>query len=212
MSPEQETCKILFDARMLGFSGIGTQVENVLRRLLKEERVSLRLAGDPDVIRRLLPKAEKRAEICEFRAPIYSLAEQRRFPELRSDEILHAPHYNVPIPRLTRSVVILHDLIHLQSREFAKPHYRLYCYTLLNMIARRALRVATVSETTRLEFLKRFPRAASRTRVIHNGINHKLFGPQKEKDVRAFRKRYNLPGKFLLTVGIGKRHKNLDFV
>ena len=102
-------------------------------------------------------------------------------------------------------------MIHLQSTQFAGPHYRIYAYVLLWLVSRFARRVATVSDTTRREFLSRFPAAAARTSLLYNGIDHRVLKPGSEKAVKAFRKEYGLPARFLLVIGIGKRHKNVDF-
>lgn len=202
--------KVRFDARMLGHSGIGTQVQNALRRLVRDKRVRLHLVGDPAAIHAYLPEYD--GPVTPFKARIYSPAEQFFFPRPESDELLHSPHYNAPAPHLRSAIVVLHDLIHIQSREFAAPHYRAYSYIMLSLVASFARRIVTVSETTRLEFLKRFPRAAARTSVNVNGLDHALFRPPRDADVSAFRARRKLPAEFLLCVGIGKRHKNVDFV
>ncbi len=209
-TPADRPLEIRFDARMVGHSGIGTQVQNVLRELmLRKDDVRLHLLGDPKMIFRHLPGFDGR--ITEFKASIYSIREQLFFPGPEPKEVLHLPHYNVPILRMRRAVVVLHDLIHLQSKEFSAPHYRIYSYVLLFFAALFARRIATVSDTTRLEFLKRFPRAAAKTSLLYNGIDHSLFRVPDAQDVNRFRKNFDLPKKFLLIVGIGKRHKNVDF-
>lgn len=202
--------QVRFDARMIGHSGIGTQVFNVLKLLTRKKGLQLHLLGKKAQIQSLLPNFK--GDITEFNNRIYSPLEHLRFPGPQPGELLHCPHYNAPIPYLRNSLVVVHDLIHLQSTEFAGPHYRIYSYILLWFVTRFARHIATVSDTTRLELLKRFPRAARKTTVLYNGINHELFNPGEKKDCNAFRKRYNLPKKFLLSVGIGKKHKNVDFI
>ncbi|MEQ9365777.1 MAG: glycosyltransferase family 1 protein, partial [Leptospirales bacterium] len=194
---------------MIASSGIGTQVQNVLRLLMERPDVRLHLLGNPRDIFRHLPGFG--GKITEFKSSIYSIGEQLFFPRPDPDEILHIPHYNAPVRYLGRSVIVLHDLIHLQSTQFARPHYRVYAYVLLWLISRFARRVVTVSDTTRREFLSRFPIAAARTSLVYNGVDHGLLRPPAEKDVKEFRKEYGLPARFLLVIGIGKRHKNVDF-
>ena len=113
---------------------------------------------------------------------------------------------------LASTVVVLHDLIHLQSEEFASPHYRLYAHILLHRISKKARKVITVSDFTKNEFVKRYPDGASKTKTIHNGLDHGLFHPPEREAIASFRKSHGLPEDFLLCVGIGKKHKNLDFV
>lgn len=210
MGQSNNPIHVRFDARMIGHSGIGTQVFNVLKLLSRRKEVQLHLLGNPDQIQKLLPAYK--GPVTEFTAGVYSPLEHLKFPAPLAGELLHCPHYNAPIPYLKKSLVVVHDLIHLQSQEFAKPHYRLYSYILLWLVTRFARHIATVSDTTRLELLKRFPRAAGKTSVLYNGINHDLFGPRTVKECNAFRRQYNLPPAYILSVGIGKKHKNVDFI
>ncbi|MCB1174072.1 MAG: glycosyltransferase family 4 protein [Leptospiraceae bacterium] len=213
MSNDSDTrpIQITYDARMIGSSGIGTQILNVLRLLSMQPGVKLHLLGDPDQFQALLPAFQGTSSV--FKAAIYRFKEQLRHPGPASaQDWLHCPHYNAPVWWLSNSIVVVHDLIHLQSREFAGPHYRLYAWILLRLISRRARHIICVSETTRLELVKRFPEAAGRTSVIYNGINHSLFRKQSSTRIRNFRTRYQLPSRYLLCVGIGKRHKNVDFI
>lgn len=202
--------KILFDARMLGFSGIGTQVEHTLSELIRRQEPLTIPIGSREKIRKIIPSYE--GEIIEFTKPIYSLSEQIHFPKLPKDAILHIPHYAAPVRWLSRSVVMVHDLIHLQSAEFSAPHFRAYAWMLLRLVANHAKAIITVSNYTRDCLLERFPKAANRVRVIHNGIDHEVFYPSTGKEVATFKKEFNLPESFFLCVGIGKRHKNVDFV
>ncbi|HNI26749.1 MAG TPA: hypothetical protein PLJ29_10350, partial [Leptospiraceae bacterium] len=90
-----ERVKVLFDARMLGHSGIGTQVFNVLRELENRKELNLALAGNPEVIERTLP--DFRGDVVDFSAGIYSISEQLFFPSADKTSLLHIPHYNAPI-------------------------------------------------------------------------------------------------------------------
>jgi len=201
--------QITFDARMIAHSGIGTHVKSLLEEFIKLKHPDLTLIGDTERIRTLLPEFE--GSILHWNAPIYSLKELLRFPETGGG-CLHFPHYNASPFHLKQSLVVVHDLIHLQSKEFAKPHFRLYAKTLLGAVARNATRIVTVSDYTRTEFLNRYPHAESKTTTIHNGLDHARFQKPDPSALKPFRLRYGLPPRYLLCVGIGKRHKNVDFV
>jgi glycosyltransferase involved in cell wall biosynthesis len=208
-SKKKGRLKIAYDARMLLHSGIGTQVRNVVRELISRREIELTLIGDEALIRTEYPGFT--GDVIEWNPPIYSIRELIAFPDIR-EGLIQFPHYNAAPGRLNRAIVVVHDLIHLQSDEFARPQYRLYAKFLLSNIARRARQIVCVSEYTRHELISRFPAAANKSIVIHNGIDHSLFKPQSRMAVRAFRKRHSLPEGYLLCVGIGKRHKNADFV
>ena len=194
---------------MVGHSGIGTQVSSILGVLTRKKTVDLTLLGDPGKLTEHLPGFQ--GKVIPWTAPIYSLAEQLRPPPIPDGHIAHFPHYSAPILRVNRGVVCVHDLIHLQSPEF-KLHHRLYALFMLQGVLRRARRIVTVSDTTRAELIKRFPFAAGRTVTIHNGLDHKRYRKPTASTLGKFRSRYGLPKDYLLTVGIGKQHKNIDFV
>ncbi len=202
--------KIWYDARMLGFSGIGTQVQHTLAELFRRREPETVPVGSSRTIGRFFP--EFSGKVVEFDASIYGLKEQLLYPTPEKGALLHIPHYAAPVRHLRRSVVVVHDLIHLQSDEFAAPQYRLYARAILGQVAARAAAIVTVSNYTRECLLDRYPSAADRVTVIHNGIDHSVFYPATGKEMARFRKRYGLPEQYLLCVGIGKRHKNVDFL
>lgn len=201
---------VLFDARMLGFSGIGTQVYSVLNLLIHRPEVRLTLAGDQDTIQKYLPDFS--GEIRPFTAGIYSIREHFQFPAPRKGEVIHSPHYNAALKYLRRSVVVVHDLIHLDSQEFSNPVYRFYASFFLKQVASRAGAIATVSNHSKNRMIENFPASADRISTIYNGIDHQLFKVRPAKEIAAFRKKYKLKNPFALCVGIGKKHKNVDFV
>lgn len=201
--------KLAVDARMLGHSGIGTQIENVLKLLINESLVELRLIGDERVIASCLPQFN--GAIIPFQESIYGLKEQYRFPEQQG--FLHYfPHYNAPVKLLKNSVVMVHDLIHLDSDEFQSPAYQFYARTLLSQISKKALSVLTVSEYSKSRYIHYFPTVRNRIEVIYNGLDHSIFKPAIKRNIKELSQQFNLPDQFYLCVGIGKKHKNLDLV
>lgn len=210
MANNKSRVPLAFDARMVGFSGIGTQVSNILGILTRKKSVDLSLLGDPDRLRAAFPHFK--GPVIPFPAPIYSIQEQLRPPRVPAGTLIHFPHYAAPALLAGRAVVCVHDLIHLQSAEFNRPHQRIYAHLMLQTVLRRARRIVTVSDTTREELVRRYPFAADRTVTVHNGLNHDQYYKADRASLNRFRKKYGLPNEFLLTVGIGKRHKNVDFL
>ncbi|MFN3604859.1 MAG: glycosyltransferase family 4 protein [Leptonema sp. (in: bacteria)] len=198
--------RIIYDARMLGYSGIGNHIEETLKILLKRKDFEFFLIGNKEQIHKFFPKWEK---ILEFNAPIYSIQEQLFFPKIKGG-IYHIPHYNAPIFFLNRSLVVVHDLIHLDSEEFNKPHYRFYAKFLLKNITQKAKYIITVSNYTKKRLLEAFPNTKAKVETIYNGINLKTYYPATKSEIDNFKGKYQLPKNFLLVVGIGKKHKNLD--
>lgn len=203
--------KIYYDARMIENSGIGTQIQNVLVRLVSDPSVDCTILGDPDKLCKHLP-SKKQKNIISWYPKIYSIKEQLTFPKPPPDTLILSPHYNAPLRYLKQAVVVIHDLIHLHSREFEVPHYRMYTSFMLSRITAQSPGIITVSKNTKDDLISHFPQADGKTFINYNGLDHNLFKKPTSAAVQEFRKKYSLPDSFLLSVGIGKKHKNFDFV
>lgn len=197
---------LLYDARLIDNSGIGTTIQGQLSELIAR-KLPVTLVGRSTRLHTLLPHYS--GSVREFDAPLYSLREQLAFPGTDFDSI-HFPHYNACLWQLKRATVTVHDLIHLQSEQFRNPVYRGYALLMLSAITRKARCILTVSETTRSQLLHLFPHARSRTFTTPNGVDPKVFRPVADSAVSRFKARYSLPDRYLLAIGIAKRHKNLD--
>lgn len=197
---------LLYDARLIDNSGIGTTIQGQLGELVSR-KLPLTLVGASSRLRKQLPDFP--GNIVDFDGELYSIREQLAFPG-RSHTAIHFPHYNASLRFLDRSTVTVHDLIHLQSEQFRNPVYRGYALLMLSAITRRAKCILTVSETTRSQLLHLFPHARHKTFTTPNGVDHRLFRPVQDAAVRRFRSQFALPDQYLLAIGIAKRHKNLD--
>lgn len=197
---------LLYDARLIDNSGIGTTIQGQLSELISRQ-LPLTLVGNAVRLRSAFPAFA--GTTLEFGGKLYSLAEQFAFPG-RGYPSIHFPHYNASLRYINRATVTVHDLIHLQSEQFRNPVYRGYALLMLSVITRSARCILTVSETTRSQLLHLFPHARHKTFTTPNGVDHKIFRPVPESAVSRFRSRFDLPDRYLLAIGIAKRHKNLD--
>jgi glycosyltransferase involved in cell wall biosynthesis len=163
------------------------------------------------------PIAEELGE--NFRAvPVasrpYSIGEQFEIPlALRRERIdlFHAPHYVLPPLTPTRSVVTIHDCIHLMFPQYL-PHYGAYAYARASMwlATRRADRVLTVSEASKRDILRFLKTPAEKVSVIYNGIDERFGRAPDAEEVRRVRERFQLNEPFILYAGNIKPHKNLE--
>lgn len=108
--------KIGIDIRMWSATGIGTYIRHLIRELillkLEDSVVLFGLVDDKDQIVPLLP-ANWRFVACTVKW--YSFSEQLGMIPMYNREnldILHVPHFNVPILYTRPFVVTIHDLIH----------------------------------------------------------------------------------------------------
>ncbi|HEX9367513.1 MAG TPA: glycosyltransferase family 1 protein [Vicinamibacterales bacterium] len=206
--------RIAIDGRKLRDYGIGTYVRNLLRQLARQdvtnEYVVLCRAQDCDTVEELGPRFKA---VIEPAAP-YSIKEQFALPaDLRrvGAELFHAPHYVLPPLTPCRSVVTIHDCIHLRFPQYL-PSKLGYAYARAQMwtATHRAARVITVSEASKRDILRYFRVPESRIDVIYNAIDDRFWQEPPADEVARVRERYRLTDPFVLYAGNIKPHKNLE--
>jgi glycosyltransferase involved in cell wall biosynthesis len=206
--------RIAIDARKLHDFGIGTYIRNLLKQLARldqqTEYVLLCRAEDADAVRALGPNFRPVAES----AGHYSIAEQIRIPfALRRHRVtlFHAPHYVLPPLVPCRSVVTIHDCIHLMFPQYL-PNRLAWVYTRASMAAasRRADRILTVSETSKQDIMRLLDVPSGKITVIYNAIDERFHVAPPEEEVERVRARYQLDEPFLLYAGNVKPHKNIE--
>src|SRR5262249_21942209 len=144
----------------------------------------------------------------------YSVAEQVRIPLALQREgvtLFHAPHYVLPPLVRCRSVVTIHDCIHLMFPQYLPNRLAFgYAKTSINLAARRATRVLTVSESSKRDILRFVDTAPGKIDVIYNAYDERFAIDPAEEDVVRVRERFQLQDEFVLYAGNVKPHKNLE--
>jgi glycosyltransferase involved in cell wall biosynthesis len=154
----------------------------------------------------------------------YSWREQLFFPFIIKKEkidLMHYPHFNVPIFCSVAFVVTIHDLIltRFPSRRTSMLPASLYwlkqlAYRLIIKIAvKRARRVITVSEFTKDDIVKQLGVKADKIVVTYEGVANLSLGKTQTKQINVVAadilKKYNISKPYLLYVGNAYPHKNL---
>ena len=209
-----DRARVAIDARKLRDFGIGTYIRNILSELSRLDSVNdfVVLARPPDVA--LAESLAPRFKVVAEPAGPYSVAEQWRIPLrlLRERvQLVHEPHYVLPPLTRCRSVVTIHDCIHLMFPQYL-PNRLGYAYARSSMFTatRQAARVLTVSEASKRDILRFFDIPPDKVEVIHNAIDERFLTPPDEATTDRVRQRYQLDHPFVLYVGNIKPHKNLE--
>jgi glycosyltransferase involved in cell wall biosynthesis len=206
--------RIGIDARKLHDFGIGTYIRNLLRHLA-------RLDGQTDFV--ILCRPEDRdalAAVGENFRPVpetsgnYSIAEQFTIPWALKREavtLFHAPHYVLPPLVRCRSVVTIHDCIHLMFPQYL-PNRMAFSYAKwsISQATKCATRVMTVSESSKRDILRFVDIEPDKIDVIYNAYDERFAVEPLEDDVVRVRERYQLHDEFVLYAGNVKPHKNLE--
>jgi len=215
LSPGPGPMKIAIDVRKWRDYGIGTYVRNLVRHLarLDHETTYFLFCGSNDapVLRDL---AANFVPVVDDSAG-YGLSEHVTIPlKLRrlGVDLLHAPHYVLPVFCPTRHVVTIHDCIHLLFPQYLPSRAALqYARFMMGRAVRRSALVFTVSEASRADILRFYPDAApERIRVVPNAIDTDLLRDPGPEEMERVRERYQIRERFVLFAGNIKPHKNLD--
>ncbi len=148
--------------------------------------------------------------------PWYSWAEQRQLPvEIKAAKVdlMHFPHWNVPIMNRTPFIVTIHDLILLEDPASARAtthgvlthaaKYLGFRLVLENAI-HRSRHIIAVSETTKRAVLRHFRIRPQKISVIKNGLTP----PAQGRSVVL--RNLGVVEPYILAIGNHYPHKNLD--
>ena len=202
---------IAIDARKYFDFGIGSYIQNLisaLPELRTKHTYSLLVA--PDDVQRIQCPQEWLKHSTPYKR--YSLGELmllgRQARKLGAD-ILHEPHYTLPTGLKRRSVVTIHDLIHLKMPQFFSPAQRLYARTVISHAVRHAGAVIVDSQKTKDDILDEFKVQEQDVEVIHLGVRPIFRRLEDRALVERFRFASALRRPYVLYVGNVKPHKNI---
>jgi len=207
--------RIGIDARKLHDFGIGTYIRNLLRHLSRmDDRTEFVVFCRPEDRETLVTTLGENFRTVVETAGNYSVAEQLAIPLALKREgvtLFHAPHYVLPPLVRCRSVVTIHDCIHLMFPQYLPNRFAFgYARTSIGLAAKRATRVLTVSESSKRDILRFVDTEAEKIVVIYNAYDERFAIDPAEEDVVRVRERYQLQDEFVLYAGNVKPHKNLE--
>jgi glycosyltransferase involved in cell wall biosynthesis len=196
-------------------SGIGRYTRELVSHLLQRNDpwhyvLFVRDAHDHGLF---LPENPANFELSVFKYPYYSLTEQIHFHRLikkMNVDLMHFPHFNVPLHCPVPFVVTIHDLIlHYYPNE-AGILKRLAYTKLMKHAIRHAAHIITVSNFTADDIVKHYGESVrAKITVTYEGVSDQ-FRPSNEEQKMSIREKYDLPSGFILYVGSCKEHKNVQ--
>ncbi len=157
--------------------------------------------------------------------PWYSWREQIMMPFYiwrEKIDLMHFPHFNVPILTPVPFVVTIHDLILTHFPTTRATTLRPWLYSLKNLAYRlvisvavhRAKKIITVSEFTKKDLVEQFKIAATKIAVTYEGVANLAKGRDSlfvaKLDRQETLEEYHIAKDFLLYVGNAYPHKNLE--
>ncbi|MEM1204566.1 MAG: glycosyltransferase family 1 protein [Acidobacteriota bacterium] len=207
---------IAIDARKVRDFGIGTYVRNLIRQLAAIDDENRYLLLTLPEGQQALEGLPDNFEPVIHRVPVYSarelVATAWRLWRLKVD-LYHSTHYVLPLAVPCRTVVTIHDIIHLLYPEFLPNRVALfYAQRMIRRSLDRGERIVTVSHNTKSDLMSYFGVDGRKIEVVYNGIEEPFLETLEDDELDRWRRQLGLDRPYLLFVGNPKPHKNLDNV
>lgn len=209
--------RIGIDARMYGsaVTGIGIYTKNLIDNLLKIDQQN-------EYVIFLLPENFKKFKIqsakvkkVEVNIPWYSWSEQIKLPSRLLSEkldLMHFPHFNVPILYPKKYVVTIHDItpkFFPGSRVRKSRVRKLGYWTVFQLGIKKAKKIISVSHHTKKHLVENFKLNSKKIEVIYPGLNINLQPVLNYDIINQLKAKYKITKSFIFYVGVWRDHKNL---
>jgi glycosyltransferase involved in cell wall biosynthesis len=198
-----------FDARMAGYTGIGSYIRKLLGEYSKMGFMKFVTVYGDDNNSYLNKITEGR--IIRASVPVYSISEQVFFAcESGRSGVFHSPHYNAPVFFTGKLISTIHDLTHLKRpQDLPSAKALVYARCMLKAVSKRASKIITSSESVKSDIIKMLGMPDDKITVIPLAAGEEFSPVQDAAMIDEFKAKYNLPEKFILYTGNMKKHKNL---
>lgn len=217
--------RIGIDARFFGgeqSKGLGRYTEKLLQYLLVHDRTNEYVIFVPEELAEHWPYPHDHVTIVPAPYAWYSLAEQIFMPiKLKQHklDIVHFPHFNVPLWYRGPFVVTIHDLIISRFPTERATTLGPMMYKIKQLAYNRVIRhaalgaqhIITVSEYSKRDIMDYFRLPPEHISVTAEAVDA-LSTPPDDAKVEQTLKRYSIKSPYLLYVGNAYPHKNLELL
>lgn len=208
------------DARLSGskHAGIGRYTQNLITELIQQNKKDklILFFYDQKQADEVLGKLSKNKKIETVITPIrhYTFAEQKELPKLFSKEnldLLHVPHFNIPIFYKGKIIITIHDLLWHEYKGSSvttlSPIKYILKYLFYRLVTRiavyKAEKILVPALTIKNTVIKFYPRTKKKIVITKEGAN--IADPKSLKNLPKLKNTF-------LYVGSLYPHKNLNLV
>jgi glycosyltransferase involved in cell wall biosynthesis len=204
--------KIAFDLRRIENPGIGRYMKCLVEEILRRET-------EHDYLLILAPKARDairsnstRVERVHASSHYYSVREQIEIPRILREnkvDLLHAPHFLLPLSRPCPAVVTIHDVVYIACAEDLPSHLGQFYYSaMMRASARLATRIITDSVFSKNEIIRYLHVDPDKIAVIYPAVDATFGRISDPATLQAARADYSIHDDYILYTGIYKGRKN----
>ncbi len=200
--------------------GMDIVILEVLKQLKQQQSgYEYKVYAQPDDDMQALTSG-KQLEVKTFGPALYPIWEQRDLLREASDDkvdLLHCTSNTAPTGCKMPLVVTIHDIIYLEKWMITEGTYyqrfgNLYRRWNVPKIAKKANIIITVSDYERERIIEGLKIAPDKVRTVYNACGEHFTPHRDEEQLEAFRKKMQLPEKFVLFLGNTDPKKNLPNV
>lgn len=215
---------VAIDIRVLGSgikSGVEEYTENLLAYLLpldKNIKFKLFYSSSRDDLKKYEWMKLSNVEVFSFRLPnklLFGLARFFNRPYVDKlvggADVFFSPHFLLAsLSPGCKRVTTYHDLSYLRFKEFFSWRRNLWHRFQIRSLSSLNLsdKIIAVSDSTRKDLIEKYELPFDKTKTIYSGVSDLIYRPTKE-DLELFRKKNNLPDKFILFLGKLEPRKNI---
>ena len=204
--------KIAFDLRRIKNPGIGRYMKCLVEAILAQEPLGEYLLILPPGTEDMIHAGSSSAKAITPKLKYYSIREQIQLPSLLRDhkiDLLHAPHFMLPLVRPCPSVVTIHDVIGLAWKEDLGSRIgRVYYRWMISAAVRLADRIITVSKFSRDDIVRYLGIDPEKVSVVYPGISPDFQQVSDSIQLENIRTKYRIENDYILYAGIYKPRKN----
>lgn len=204
--------KIAFDLRRINNLGIGRYMKCLVEAILAEEPTSEYLLILPPGAERAIQFQGNGATIITPKLKYYSIREQIQLPRILREQkvdLLHSPHFMLPLVRPCASVVTIHDVIGMTCKDdLGSSIGRLYYRGMIAAAVRLADGIITDSEFSRDDIVRYLDVDRSKINVVYPGVSTDFQQIADAEILRSVRAKYRIEHDYIIYAGIYKPRKN----
>lgn len=210
--------RIGIDARMYGpesSTGIGTYIKYLTDNLFLIDQTNeyILFMLEP-AYSNFIPPNERIKKV-KVKCRWYSFSEQIKMPAIllkNKLDLVHFPHFNVPIFYPKKFVVTVHDVTpkFFPGPQVKKSLIRKIGYNLVFTLGtKRAKKIITISNYTKDNLIKYFGIRPEKIEVNYLGISQEFKIIQDQAILQTIKNKYIITKPFIFYVGVWRDHKNL---
>jgi len=202
--------KIAFDLRRIGNPGIGRYMKCLAESIIAQAPEHEYLLILPPQSERMVhaPNARKLCTSLKY----YSFREQFELPRILTRhkvDLLHSPHFLLPLIRPCPAVATIHDVIYMACPEdLPSLAGRLYYRIMMHACSRMATRIVTDSKHSKDEIARYLHADPAKIEVVYPAVDPCFQSPTDAAEVASVWSRFGIDRDYILCVGIYKPRKN----